>query len=259
MDAAICSFYFSIYMSTLPDKSPAPSSVGERERIGDDRNLVWLGQLTASVIHELRNPLMVISLSLSSIEDEVAKTPHLQEAFQAAKKSVERMTNIVNETLDFTRSGPGIVKLVSLKMLTQETVPLLHSAHKGKDISIEMIFPEGDSPMIQGDYHQLQRVLINLISNSIDAIPERGTINVRISSDTAAHTVTLQIEDNGSGIAENELEKIFTPFFSRKSHGTGLGLAITKTILDRHNANVKVTSKVNVGTTFTIGFPAFVS
>lgn len=246
-------------MATLPDKPAASASASERERFGDDRNLVWLGQLTATIIHELRNPLMVISLSLSSIEDEIAKTPQLREAFQAAQRSVERMTNIVNETLDFTRSGPGVVKLVSLKILAQETIPLLHSALRGKDIRIETMSGKEDPPLIQGDYNQLQRVLINLIGNSIDAIEKQGVITVRVSSDEKNRAVILQIEDTGAGIAEGELGKIFTPFFSRKSHGTGLGLAITKTILDRHNANVNVISSVGVGTTFTITFPAFAS
>src|SRR5690242_8034702 len=96
----------------------------DHQQFGDEYKLIWLGQLTASVIHELRNPLTVLSLSLSSIEQDAKKIPEMKEALHSAQISVERMTKIMNSTLDFLRSESTEMKPLDLRALVKETIPL---------------------------------------------------------------------------------------------------------------------------------------
>ena len=238
------------------NEHPEPMGIGEQEYYGDEYKLLWLGELTARVIHELRNPLTVLSLSLSSIEREASQHPEIQQTLASAIGSVERMTNIVNSTLNFVRAENMEFEKLDLRSLVKETMPLLNSSMHKKRISIATSFDENPIPLILGHHSQLQQVLINLVDNSIDAITGEGLVTITVKASRDEQTVHLEVSDTGVGIDEHDLHKIFSPFFTRKKNGTGLGLAITKSILDRHHATAQVISTPGTGTTFTISFPA---
>ncbi len=233
--------------------------MSSHEHYGDEHKLLVLGELTARVIHELRNPLTVLSLCLSSIERDVASQPDIQEALASALISVERMTNIVNSTLDFVRNENMEFEKLDLRELVKETLPLLNSSMNKKRITISTSFDSDPFPLILGIPSQLQQVIVNIVDNGIDAIAGDGSITIVISashSKSDQPNVRLEISDTGAGVSQQDLPKIFSPFFTRKKNGTGLGLAITKSILDRHNANEHVRSESGAGTTFSIEFPA---
>ena len=113
-----------------------------------------------------------------------------------------------------------------------------------------------DEPInIMADKEQLQRVLINLTTNAIESIPETRMGRIEIIIETQNDSVNLSISDNGKGISEELQDKLFQPYFTTKSGGTGLGLAISKNIIENMKGTLSFTSKINVGTTFTINFP----
>jgi len=230
----------------------------EQEHYGEQYKLLWLGELTARIIHELRNPLTALSLCLSTIEREIAKQPGLQEAVQSAQSSVERMTKIVNSTLKFIRTENTDVEPLDLRVVVQDTLPMLNSSMNKRRIAINTSFPADPFPSIQGIHSQLQQVILNIAGNGIEAIPGEGTVLITVSATQheGMPYVALEIADTGAGIADADIKKIFSPFFTRKTNGTGLGLAIVKSILDRHNASVNVESVPGTGTKFSMLFSA---
>ncbi|MBL7976161.1 MAG: PAS domain S-box protein [Candidatus Kapabacteria bacterium] len=221
--------------------------------------MMLLGQLSASVAHEIRNPLAAVNLNLQMLLRKISETePHIQYV-NTALRGVERILNIVNTTLNFAKPLPPRVTPVNLNSVVVDSIDLISDILLRKAIIVELDLDE-ELPVVSADVNQMQQVLINLLTNACDAITLKGEIIIKTNIEVGEHgkpCIMMRIKDNGMGISEEDLTKIFDPFFTRKAEGTGLGLAIIQRILQQHGCSIYVESIVGTGSTFTICFPLF--
>lgn len=221
--------------------------------------LVLLGQLSAGVAHEIRNPLAAVNLNLQMLKRKFDEDNPLYNYVNTAMQGVERITRIVEVTLNFSRPNVPDVKPLNLNGTIQTSLELTRSHLKRKDIKIDVDFDE-NLPSVPADQKQMQQVFINLITNAADAINDKGMINIKTYVEASSKInegdfVTAEITDSGIGMSPEEMKKIFNPFFTRKPDGTGLGLPITQRIMHNHNGIIDVESKEGEGTTFYVKLP----
>jgi len=207
-----------------------------------------LGQLSARIAHDVRNPLAIISnaLQILAIENNSELEKH-NTLFTKMEKAVMRITHQVNDVLDYVRPRPLNIKSHSLLNILCQTI---ESIKESKDIIINI--PKNDVNL-HCDAAKLEILFVNLILNSIQSMSGKGLINIRITEQTSS--VVIDIEDNGPGIPDELKIKIFEPLFTTKQTGTGLGLASCKTIVDSHHGTISLTSTMGKGTTFSIEIP----
>lgn len=220
--------------------------------------LVLLGQLSAGVAHEIRNPLAAINLNLQMLQRKNAADSIQQGYIASALQGVERISKIVEATLNFSRSTTPITQKEQLNTIIINSLDLVAPALKRKTISVQLNLEE-NLPYVFIDTSQIQQVFINLLTNAADAIKANGQIFVRTYQERTNRgdgvLVVAAITDTGVGIPPDDLSKIFNPFFTRKSEGTGLGLPISQRIIYQHNGVIDVESIPNQGTTFYIKLP----
>ncbi|MBX3044814.1 MAG: PAS domain S-box protein [Candidatus Kapabacteria bacterium] len=221
--------------------------------------LVLLGQLSAGVAHEIRNPLAAVNLNLQVLKRRFEPTAPEYEYIETALQGVDRISRIVEVTLNFSRPTMPDIKDLQLNSLIVSTLELVTAMIKRKDIKVELKFDE-NLPVIAADSKQIQQVLINLITNAADAIKIKGNIKIETYTEKFGRSgdgiyVVASISDNGIGILPEDLPKIFNPFFTRKADGTGLGLPITQRILHQHSGIIDVESSFGSGTTFYVKLP----
>ena len=221
-----------------------------------------LGVLAGGIAHDFNNFLAGIigNLSLAKLEADVADSiyDHLQEMEKAAM----RAKNLTHQLLTFSKGGEPVRKATDLAHLVKESAIF---AVRGSSVRCEVDF--GSESLIGDvDEGQIVQVIHNLILNAVQAMPEGGVINIggeRIDISAgnsltldAGPYVTLSIEDYGTGIKKEHLQKIFDPYFTTKQKGSGLGLAIAHSVIEKHNGRITVESKLGVGTTYFIYLPA---
>lgn len=222
--------------------------------------LASLGQLSAGVAHELNNPLGGILLYANILLDRFKKDPSLSsnsipEEIEIIVKEATRCRNIVRGLLDFARQSKLQKAYLNITALIQEIVNL-ELKQASTFIQTHLNFPQ-DLPMCYLDPVQIRQALTNVIHNAIEAMPNGGTLTIDVCYDKLTKIIKIAISDTGIGIAEENLPKLFTPFYTTKAvgKGTGLGLAITYGIIKMHRGSISVKSKLNQGTTFTISLP----
>jgi signal transduction histidine kinase len=217
-----------------------------------------LGQLSAGIAHEIRNPLSGIKLNLQMLSKRMKRDPESIEKISDSLEGIGRINNLIKSVLNFARPTMPNFKRDYLQRVLRDTVGIMESQLKRKKISVSMDLPPA-VPTIAFDENQIRQVFVNLLLNAMEALPQGGTIKITGSVDDhepgKAGQFRLVISDNGSGIREEFLPKIFDPFFTTKPEGTGLGLSIAHKILEQHRAIVEVESSIGVGTVFKLTFP----
>jgi len=226
--------------------------------------MISLGRLSASVVHELNNPLAgilnYIRLMLKIIKRGSLDQKNL-EKFQKHLTLVEsetsRCSKIVSNLLAFSRKSELELKAMSINELLEKCILLGQHKLMLQNIHIKTDL-DPDIPEVLGDFNQTQQCVINLIFNAIDAMPDGGTLTIASSFDPETEMVEIKIEDTGCGIADEDLHQIFDPFYSTKTEGKGLGLGLSMVygIIDRHKGSVTVDSELGKGAIFTIRFPS---
>ncbi|MFN8358959.1 MAG: ATP-binding protein [Candidatus Kapaibacterium sp.] len=228
------------------------------DRMVQADKMVLLGQLSAGVAHEIRNPLAAINLNLQVLQRKVAPESTDAVYVQTAIQGVERIAKIVEATLNFSRPAVTNVQSEDVNMLIRSSLELTRSTFSRKTITINVSLAD-DLPQVAIDAKQIQQVLINLLTNAADAIRAKGQITIQSYRELITRRgdqyVVIAVTDTGIGISEEDLTKIFNPFFTRKAEGTGLGLPITQRIIHQHSGSIDVESTVGVGTTFYVKLP----
>ncbi len=233
-----------------------------QSRLKQAERLAAIGELTSTTTHEFNNLLMTI-LNYAKMglrhKDEATREKAFTRILDAANKGAK----ITSTVLGLARNRSGDLEPTNLVPLVQDTLVLLEREMNKYRIAVETEFQEVPNVMAAGN--QIQRLLLNLLTNARQAIGEVGTIRIRIFYEASSSSVGLLVRDSGHGIAPEHLPKIFEPFFTTKSGpdatgkgGTGLGLAACKEIIDQHQGRIRVESTVGKGTAFTIRFPAIV-
>ena len=216
--------------------------VKSQANIGAER-LSSMGQLSARVAHDLRNPLGVIKNAVELIEMTLSEDDEkLKKRVDIIKNATEKMSRQINDVLDFVRTRP-------LQLEKNSLSTILETAIKSMDTKVEISIPDNDVTL-NCDGKQLEVVFGNLITNAIQAMEDKGKITIRFTEDS--NLVKVDFEDSGPGIEEENFEKIFDPLFTTKSGGTGLGLVSCRNIVTQHGGTISVK---NNPTTFTITIP----
>jgi signal transduction histidine kinase len=237
--------------------------VGEQHALTDKLvqadKLVLLGQITAGVTHEIRNPLAAINLNLQILKRNLVDDPTYQKYIDSSLQGVDRISRIIEVTLNFSRQSMPDVKPININSIIPTSLELVASVLKRKEIKVELKF-EDNLPEVWIDNKQIQQVFINMITNAADAIKLKGKIGIKTYKENSEKFreqsyVVVSISDTGEGIPPEDLPKIFNPFFTRKAEGTGLGLPITQRIVYQHQGIIDVESVVGKGTTFYVKLP----
>lgn len=235
----------------------------EEELIRSEK-LASLGQLAASVAHEVNNPLagimIYVKLFLKKYKEEKLQTDNTEKQLLKMDKELDRTTRIIRNLLDFARQSEPNIRPVDINKVLEAALLLV-----GHQINLENISLEKKSdaqlPLILADFDKIQQVLINIIMNAIQAMPGGGNLTIATSvakgiriGESLKDTIRIDISDTGVGITEENMNKLFTPFFTtkEKGKGVGLGLPVVHGIIEQHKGKIKVDSKPNVGTTFSI-------
>ena len=234
----------------------------ERRRLEDKlhhaERLASLGEMVASVSHEIKNPLGIVrstaELLNKRLKEQAPTSKHLAEIIIT---ETSRLDNIVREFLDFARPQVLNFASASINDPVLKVIEFIQPELAKKNINLEQnLDPEIYS--IDIDQNMLYRVFLNLFVNAVQALPDGGTLSIESSQIRKGRTenVIVKVADTGIGIAEEKLGMIFTPFYTNKNRGTGLGLAIVKNIIEEHNGTIDVESKIGGGTTFIITLPS---
>ena len=225
------------------------------EQMSQTEKLTSLGLLAAGVAHEVNTPLAVISNYIQMLAKQMPEDDPRHTIIDKIVKQTFRASEIVNNLLNFSRTGPGDIANVDLNQVVEETLSLVSHPLKTSRIQVVKQLTEGIPP-VRGSANKLQQVFLNLFLNARDAMPSGGMLEVR----TFGHNGSVEIEvmDTGNGIPREHIHKIFDPFFTTKSsgRGTGLGLSVTYGIIKEHAGKIDVRSTPGRGTSFHVEFPA---
>jgi two-component system NtrC family sensor kinase len=217
--------------------------------------LASLGELVAGIAHEINNPLTGILVFASLMSSDSKLDPSLKGDLELIVKETQRCAKIVKGLLDFSRESIPQKKPASINEIMDATLTLVVHQSCFHDITLEKEYAP-DLPEIMLDPHQIEQVFINMLINACHAIGGPGTIRIKTGIDQPSEFAFVAISDSGCGIPEENLSKIFDPFFSTKENkGTGLGLSVSYGIIEGHGGRIDVQSTVGVGTTFTIWLP----
>lgn len=221
----------------------------QAEEIKKSERLAMLGKTAAGIAHEVRNPLGAIKLFLSLLKEDLKEQPSSLELVNEIEKSTTALDNVVSNILHFAKNSQPLMAPVNMHVLLQEEV---EEIKKSRPNEAKFNLKLSGNPYIKGHESSLKQVISNLLINALQATANAGEITLEYS-ETDNGAAKLIVKDNGKGIPQKVIERIFEPFVSTKNEGTGLGLAIVKRILDQHNATISVTNCD--GACFTIVFP----
>ncbi len=227
------------------------------ERLNESQRLASLGKMVAAVSHEIKNPLGIVRSTAEILKKRISKiAPGNEHLAGIIVEETLRLDRIVREFLDFAHPKEGAMKPESVLPLIDRLVRFMEPEMIQKDITLKTRLSP-DLPEICMDGEQIYQVLFNIMYNGVQAMPTGGEIRLSSSLDRAKNMVCLSIEDTGTGIKEENIEQIFTPFYTDKNKGTGLGLAIAKNIVEKHNGCITVFSAAGQGSRFTVSLPVY--
>jgi len=217
--------------------------------------LAAMGELTAGVAHEVRNPLGVIRASVQLLEDAHCDATRIHDAAEVIKQEIDRLDKVIKALLDFGRPSTPTLVNTDLNTVLDDVVLFTNRFAKQANVRIRLE-NNPELPLVSGDPDQLKQVFLNLVTNAVQAMEESGgDIDIRANGD--GDYVQVSVSDTGPGISPEDLPKVFDPFFTKRAAGTGLGLTIVHRIIDEHDGHIGVESSEK-GTNFTVTLPAII-
>lgn len=228
-----------------------------RRQLAEAEKIAALGRMTASVAHDIRNPLTAIGGFARRLEKKISGVVKEKEYVEFIISEVNRLENILRNILSFSRGDALNLERSDVNHIAERALKIFDEVCAERNIEVKKDFQE--VPAIDVDRERLLEAVENIISNAIDAMPEGGTLVVGTerSSVKGEQCVAVHVSDTGEGIKQENLDRIFEPLFSTKvaSKGVGLGLPITKKILEDHGASIRVESREGRGSRFSIFLP----
>ncbi|MBT1071720.1 Cache 3/Cache 2 fusion domain-containing protein [Pelotalea chapellei] len=212
-----------------------------------------LGVLSSGVAHEINNPLGVILGYAGYLEGKMTQDDPNYNYIHEIKRESKRCKKIVQDLLSYSRTPRPALEAVDLNDLLTQIVDFAANHTDMRGVAIKTEFEPG-LRLVELDGDQMRQVAINMILNAGGAMPEGGTLTIRTETDESGH-VRMIFHDTGCGIPEENLEKIFEPFYTTRERGTGLGLAITKQIIEMHHGEIEIKSMIGIGTTVVVILP----
>lgn len=217
--------------------------------------LAAMGELTAGVAHEVRNPLGVIRASVQLLEDAQCDQERIREAAEIIKQEIDRLDRVIKALLDFGRPSTPTLVRTDVESVLDDVLLFTSRFAIQSDVEIDRASESG-VPLVVADPDQLKQVFLNLVTNAVQAMEDTGG-RITIAAGSEGDFVQVSVADNGPGIPADDLPKVFDPFYSRRQGGTGLGLTIVHRIVDEHGGHIEVDSS-GEGTTFIVSLPALI-
>jgi two-component system sensor histidine kinase PilS (NtrC family) len=234
---------FVFIITDLSEKRAIEAKLRQKE------HLALIGEMSAGIAHEIRNPLASISGSVQFLRKELKlDKEEYQNLMNIIIKESERLSQSIEDFLDFTKTVPLEKNDMDLVSLVEEVTDLITVNYKG----ITVVKKYSPGYVIHADMKKMKQLLWNLINNAVKAVSGKGTIEINVYR--KGGTICLSITDDGVGIDSAELTKIYTPFYSKFTSGIGLGMALVKRIIDEHNFQITVNSQKNIGTEVIVCF-----
>lgn len=225
-----------------------------QQQLIQSEKLAAVGQLTAGIVHDVKNPLAVIKGLAESLQEEPGIEAGVHKDLSVIRESAAKANQIVSDLLKFSRQSTPEMQHQDLRATAEAALRI--TAYLARQAHVQVIADlPGQSVLVTYDAQQIEQVLINMIQNAIQAMPHGGTLRMSLSQ--AGEAVALAVQDTGVGIPPENLRRVFDPFFTTKpeGEGTGLGLSVSYGIITHHRGRIDVKSTVGQGTTFTILLP----
>lgn len=246
--------------------------VDVKDQLNRSERLAAVGQLVASVAHEVGTPLHSIAWHVQALSEEPSITPDMKRRIEVIDGELNRVVRIIQDLLSSTRQRKPEPNWLPVDRVVSPSAALIEPAFQAKGVALRLELG-ADVPMVWADAERLHQVLVNLLTNALAATSERGSVTIRTGSRPASPEeaevgqrianmavstmVTIEVADTGSGMPEEDLQKAFTPFFTTKAigKGTGLGLFISRETVQAHGGSLTLQSTVGKGTTVVISLP----
>ena len=224
-----------------------------------NRRLAFIGEMAAGLAHEMRNPLASISGSIQVLHKSLPLNETDERLMQIILRGKDQLESFMKDFLLLSRPTPGIPEMIKITDIIEDIIESIRYLPDWRD-DIQVIKSLQDHlPFIRANKTEIRQLIWNVLMNSIQSMPNGGRVTIETGKDTtdisAGQFLEIKISDNGQGIMENDLGKIFEPFYTTREKGTGLGLAIVNRIVEGHAGKIKVDSRSGEGTTFTIWLP----
>ncbi len=224
-----------------------------REELKRQDRLAAVGELSAGLAHEIRNPVAAIRGAVDELEANIASPDIAKRLTAIAIRESDHLNRIVTDFLDFARRPEVRREMFSVTALVQEVAELLRDKHRRRDrLEIQAESPAGDC-MVSGDRSQIKQVFMNIAKNGVEAMEERGVLRIALTPGTSS--VEVRFDDEGGGIPPDELARIFEPFYTTKAHGVGMGLAVCMRIVTAHDGTIRATPREGGGTSISVRLP----
>lgn len=221
-------------------------------KLNQAERLASLGEMVASVSHEIKNPLGIVRSTAEilnkRLKEQAPSSKHLSEIIIT---ETGRLDDIVREFLDFARPQVPNFTRGSINELLQKVMEFMQPEFAKNNITVETDLHADIEPM-NIDQNMLYRAFLNLLVNAVQAMPDGGTLSIDSAYSPDRRNILIKVKDTGIGISQEKMSMIFTPFYTDKNRGTGLGLAIAKNIIEQHNGTITVDSEIGKGAAFII-------
>jgi two-component system, sporulation sensor kinase E len=250
-----------IYPLSLDNKNKGlviiMEDITEMKKIKDQmqRNdkLAAVGELATGIAHEIRNPLAIIKMIEQTMQTELKENKDAMFELKIIDEEVERANKVIKSLMEFGKPSKNEKNSYCLNEIIEDVFIIVNNYTSKHHVNV--CFEKGEIPYAEVDKEQLKQAFVNLIFNAVDAMPNGG--DLVISTEYLPDKwIKVIFQDSGEGIAEEHIDKIYSPFFTTKDEGTGLGLSIVHRIIEDHGGIIKVTSKLGKGTRFELFFPA---
>ena len=224
-----------------------------------NRRLAFIGEMAAGLAHEMRNPLASISGSIQVLHKSLPLNETDERLMQIILRGKDQLESFMRDFLLLSRPTPGIPEMIKITDIIEDILESIRYLPDWRD-DIQVIKSLQDHlPFIRANKTEIRQLIWNVLMNAIQSMPNGGRVTIETGKDTpdisAGQFLEIKISDNGQGIMENDLGKIFEPFYTTREKGTGLGLAIVNRIVEGHAGKIKVDSRSGEGTTFMIWLP----
>ena len=244
--------HFNLMVAQLETANKKLEAAHEAELLRAGK-LASLGELAAGLAHELKNPLSGISAATQVLYDQFPESDPRREIMLEMNAQVTRLNKTLNDLLSFAKPKPPQLTPVTVNDIVHNVILLIQAQAAQHQVEIQENYT-ANLPPVNLDAEQFKQVLLNLMLNAFQAMEHGGTLTVGTKL-AGKYTLAITIQDTGKGIASENLEKIFIPFFTTRAKGTGLGLTVSKKIVELHNGEIGVQSELGKGTVFTIYLP----
>ena len=212
-----------------------------------------VGTLSAALAHEIRNPLSAMNGAIEILSRQHLSSERRSEFTEVIKREIARLNSLLYQFLEFAQPRPPVRRRTDIQDLAIDVCKLLSELATARRIDLILPKTEMTFPKIDADPDQIKQVMLNLVMNACEAMPDGGKVEIFLASEP--DQITITIRDQGVGVSEQDLQHIFDPFYTTRNHGTGLGLSIAQRIMEQHGGRIDVKRNPKRGMTFALVFP----